>query len=72
MDDSTAVRYGCTATDDLKNAVSKIELAQMELLGFVLNCIKTKHGGTHYNHYKKYGYGYEYGYGKSEKKNDDD
>ncbi len=68
----TVVRYGCTAADDLKNAVGRIELAKMELLGFILNYIKTKHDGTYYSHYKKYGYGYEYGYGKSEKKNDDD
>lgn len=68
----TVVRYDCTAADDLKNAVGKIELAKMELLGFILNYIKTKHDGTYYSHYKKYGYGYEYGYGKSEKKNDDD
>lgn len=68
----TVVRYGCTAADDLKNAVGRIKLAKMELLGFILNYIKTKHDGTYYSHYKKYGYGYEYGYGKSEKKNDDD
>lgn len=72
----TVVRYGFTTFEDIENAVNKIKLADMNLLGFVLNDIKgSRHGAYYskYGKYKKYGYykykNYEYGYGqKPEKK----
>ena len=68
------------AAKDLSAAIKRIEFAQMNLLGFILNGIKTKHGGGSYSkskygnkyYYKKdYGYGYGYGYyGNKPEKNE--
>ena len=64
------VRYAITTDEDLSAAIKRIEFAQMNLLGFILNGIKTKHGGGYYSkskygnkYYYKKGYGYGYGYG---------
>lgn len=62
------LRYGRTTTDDIEAAMKKIEFAQMNMLGFVINDVKTKHHGKYYSKYKykynyKSGYGYGYGYG---------
>ena len=62
------IRYGETTTDDVEEAMKKIEFCQMNMLGFILNGVKTKHTGKYYSKYKykyyKYGKGYgEYGYG---------
>ena len=67
------VRYGKTTNEDLDAAVKKMEFGQMNLFGFILNGVKTGHGGyyTKYKYkykdkyyYKKgYGYGYYGGYG---------
>ncbi len=59
------VRYGYTTDEELKNAVGKISLAKMNLMGFVLNDIVKKHRRGYYGKYGKYGYkkryAYEYG-----------
>ena len=60
------VRYGVTTEEELKEAVNRIELAKMNLLGFVLNNIKVHHKGGYYNYVDKYEYGYGYGYGSKE------
>lgn len=64
----TVIRYGYTTFEDTENAINKIRLADMNLLGFVLNDIKGKRHGAYYSKYKKYGYyknrNYEYGYGQ--------
>lgn len=62
------IRYGETTTDDVEEAMKKIEFCQMNMLGFILNGVKTKHTSKYYSKYKykyyKYGKGYgEYGYG---------
>lgn len=64
------VRYAVTTDEDLAAAYKKIEFAQMNLLGFIVNSIKHKHHGGYYSKYKysgryyyKKGYGYGYGYG---------
>lgn len=65
------VRYAVTTDEDLAAANKKIEFAQMNLLGFILNSIKLKSRGGYYSKYKYggkyyykkgYGYGYSYGY----------
>lgn len=57
------VRYGYTSDDELKNAVGKINLAQMNLLGFVLNDIAQSNKGGYYGKYGyKTKYAYEYSY----------
>jgi hypothetical protein len=46
--------------------MKQIELAQANMLGFVMNDVYHNHGASYYNYkykYKKYGYGYGYGYG---------
>lgn len=62
------VRYGDTTTDDVDEAMKKIEFFKMNMLGFILNGVKTKHSGKYYSKYKykyyKYGKSYGgYGYG---------
>ncbi|MCR5600742.1 MAG: polysaccharide biosynthesis tyrosine autokinase [Ruminococcus sp.] len=74
------VRYGVTTTDDIDAAMKKIEFSQMNMLGFIMNDIKSKHGGKYYSKYKYkyykykkgYGYGYGYGYGTAHEENEDD
>jgi len=62
-------RYGITTFDAAEDAMQKLELADMNLLGFVLNDISAKEAGAYSNYkykyrsYGKYGYG-KYGYGK--------
>ncbi len=64
-------KYGETTFDSLDEARRRIELANMNLLGFILAQIETKHGNATY--YKnKYGYGsYGYGYGYNPKETSD-
>lgn len=57
----TVLRYGKTTNDDVDAAIKKIEFAQMNMLGFILNGIKIKNRGKHYSkdrYYYKKGYGY--------------
>lgn len=70
------VRYAATTDEDLAAAYKKIEFAQMNLLGFIVNSIKHKHHGGYYSKYKysgkyyyKKGYGYGY-YGNKPETND--
>lgn len=68
------IRYAMTTYDDLSNCMKQIELAQANLLGFVMNDVHYNYGAAYYNYkykYKKYGYGgygYGYGYTNSDKK----
>ena len=61
------VRYAMTTYEELSDCMKQIELAQANMLGFVLNDVHHNHGTSYYNYkykYKKYGYGsYGYGYG---------
>lgn len=61
------IRYAMTTYDELSNCMKQIELAQANMLGFVMNDVYHNHGAAYYNYkykYKKYGYGgYGYGYG---------
>lgn len=55
------LRYAATTYDELSTCMKQIELAQANLLGFVLNDVRYNHGAGYYNYkykYKKYGYGY--------------
>ena len=57
----TVLRYGKTTNEDIEAAVKKIEFAQMNMLGFILNGIKIKNHGKYYSkgsYYYKKGYGY--------------
>lgn len=61
------LRYGRTTTEDIDDAIKKIEFAKMNMLGFIMNDVKSKRSG-YYSKYKykdKYYYkkGYGYGYG---------
>lgn len=70
------VRYGVTTDDDVEAALKRIEFSKMNVLGFILNDVKTKRNGRYYskNYYKykyyKKGYGYGY-YGNSESEKED-
>ena len=62
------VRFGSTTDEDLDEAIGKIDFAQMNMFGFILNDIQYKHSSAYYakkngKYYKKgYGYGSGYGY----------
>ena len=57
------VRYAVTTYENLTAAIKKIEFAQMNLFGFILNGIESKlHGRYHKSKYGSNGY-YEKGYG---------
>ena len=59
------LRYGNTTTEDVEDAIKKIEFAKMNMLGFIMNDVKTKRSG-YYSKYKykdKYYYKSGYGYG---------
>jgi len=71
------LRYAHTTDDDVDNVFKRIELANMNLLGFILNNVKSK-GSGYYSKYKckgkyyyKKGYGYGYYGAKSELDTDD-
>jgi capsular exopolysaccharide synthesis family protein len=73
------LRYAKTTTEDVDDAVKKLDFAQMNTLGFILNDIKSAHHGRYYSKYKykdkyyyKKGYGYGYGYGYYGRKPDSD
>ncbi len=72
------LRYGRTTDEDVDDVFKRVELANMNLLGFILNDIKSKRSGYYskYNkgkYYYKKGYGYGYGYygAKPEESSDD-
>lgn len=56
------VRYGRTTDEDVDNVFKRVELANMNLLGFILNGVKSKHAG-YYTKYGKGKYYYKKGYG---------
>ncbi|HOC32786.1 MAG TPA: polysaccharide biosynthesis tyrosine autokinase, partial [Ruminococcus flavefaciens] len=60
--------YGKTTVDDMDSAMKKIEFANMNLLGFILNGIKIKKNGKYYSNYK---YKSVYGYGNDPEQDDD-
>lgn len=61
------VQYGKTTNEDVEIAVKKIEFAQMNLLGFILNNIKLN---QHNKYYSKHNYYYKKGYGYYNAKSD--
>ena len=68
------LRYGSTTFDDLGNAMYKTELADMNILGFVFNCVQTKRRAGYYNYRYRYksAYAYSYaGYGNETEKQTD-
>lgn len=69
----TVVRCGYTAQDDIKELMSKTELAHMDMLGFVLTRVKRKNSGRYYKRYGKYHYykDYSYGYGEPYEKKEE-
>lgn len=64
------LKYGKTTFDATEKAMKKIQLADMNMLGFIVNDITGRHHGGYYYKYKdKYGYsGYGYGSEESNKK----
>lgn len=64
------LKYGETTFDTTEKAMKKIQLAEMNMLGFIINDITTKHHGAYYYKYKdKYAYsGYGYGNEDGDKK----
>ena len=60
------VHYGITTFTELEDAQKQLELANCNILGFVLNEVQHKHGTGYYSNYKykyKYKYNYNYRYG---------
>lgn len=58
------LKYGSTTFRDMEESVKQMELADANLLGFVLNDIRRSHGSSYYNYKYKYKYrDYSYGYG---------
>lgn len=60
------IRYAMTTYEELTSCMKQIGLANVNMLGFVMNDVHHNHGAAYYNYkykYKKYGYGYGYGYG---------
>ena len=61
------IRYASTTYEELSSCMKQIELAQANMLGFVMNDIHHSRSSSYYNYkykykYKKYSYS-EYGYG---------
>lgn len=66
------LRYGLTTNEEISNCMKQIELADTNMLGFVLNEVSNKRRSPYYK--SKYGYKYkEYGYGQqpADKKNEE-
>lgn len=67
------MRYGRTTFDQAGNAVKKINFAEMNMLGFVLNYVEKKHDSASYYYHcdskhSNYKYSsYSYGYGEESK-----
>ena len=64
------LKYASTTYDDIDVAMKKVELAEANMIGFILNDVKLEHRAGYYGRYGKYGkygkYGYsQYGYGKT-------
>lgn len=66
------VRYGVTTFAEVEDAQKQLELANCNVLGFVLNDVQHKHGAGYYSNYKyKYKYKYDYNYKYAEDKKED-
>ena len=66
------VRYGVTTFAEVEDAQKQLELANCNVLGFVLNDVQHKHGAGYYSNYKyKYKYKYDYNYKYEEDKKED-
>ena len=66
------VRYGVTTFAEVEDAQKQFELANCNVLGFVLNDVQHKHGAGYYSNYKyKYKYKYDYNYKYAEDKKED-
>jgi len=73
------VRYALTTYDELSACMKQINLAQANVLGFVMNDVHHRRSAAYYNNYKykykKYGYGgygYGYRYGNNPGQDEDD
>ncbi len=64
------VRYGVTTFAEVEDAQKQLELANCNVLGFVLNDVHHKHGAGYYSNYK-YKYKYDYNYKYAEDKKED-
>ena len=66
------LRYSSTTFDDLDEAMKKVELAEANTIGFILNDVKLEHRGGYYarDKYSYYKYGYSNGYGYRRKTQD--
>lgn len=56
------LKYAATTYNDVDAALKNMELANMKLLGFVINDVRKAHNSASYYHYRK-GYSDYYGYG---------
>ncbi len=55
------LRYAKTTNDDIENVIKKMDFAQINVLGFIINGIKIKRSGKYYSggsYYYRKGYGY--------------
>lgn len=70
------LKYSYTTYEDVSGCMKQIELAKVNMLGFVLNEIDYSRGSSYSNYkYKYYSYGdggYGYGYGRKRSSDDDD
>lgn len=68
------IKYGDTTFDETEKAVKKIQLSEMNMLGFVINDITSRrHGGGYYRYKDKYSYsGYGYGNENSDEKKEEE
>ena len=61
-------RYGYTILESIENAIQKIDLSDMKILGCVINGVSVKENSRYgrYGKYSKYGYSKyaKYGYSK--------
>jgi len=64
-------RYGITTVDDASEAVKRVELANMNLVGFVMNGIDVKTHGGYYSKYSKYSKYSTYGADKDDSDDED-
>lgn len=56
-------KYAATTYDSIDAALKKLDLAEIKMLGFILNDIIKLHAGKYYNYkYGKNGYSYDYNY----------
>ena len=65
------LKYGSTTYDDVGEAMKQLNLAGVNVLGFMLNEVHRSHTGTYYSYKYKYKYSdYGYSYGGSSEEED--